>query len=101
MWVVIPVRPAHLAELIGRPECAASLRRSHPNFRLVTKASVGEADSVLHRTDPAKISEGVIAFPFPGHTQGSVLFLADERYCFNRHREISESQVRLSSHENP
>jgi glyoxylase-like metal-dependent hydrolase (beta-lactamase superfamily II) len=38
---------------------------------------------VLRGTDPAAITEGVIALPFPGHTRGSVLYLADERYCFS------------------
>ena len=42
-----------------------------------------DADRVLRGTDPAQIAEGVIAFPFPGHTRGSMLFLADERYCFS------------------
>ncbi|RLU79700.1 MBL fold metallo-hydrolase [Streptomyces griseocarneus] len=42
-----------------------------------------DADRVLRGTDPAQIAEGVVAIPFPGHTRGSVLFLADERYCFS------------------
>ncbi|MCQ0024253.1 MBL fold metallo-hydrolase [Streptomyces somaliensis DSM 40738] len=42
-----------------------------------------DADRVLRGDDPAQIAEGVVAFPFPGHTRGSVLFLADERYCFS------------------
>jgi glyoxylase-like metal-dependent hydrolase (beta-lactamase superfamily II) len=42
-----------------------------------------DADRVLRGTDPAEIAEGVIAHPLPGHTRGSVLFLADERYCFS------------------
>ncbi|AOR36493.1 MBL fold metallo-hydrolase [Streptomyces fodineus] len=42
-----------------------------------------DADRVLRGTDPVEIAEGVIAHPLPGHTQGSVLFLADERYCFS------------------
>ncbi|MEW1866044.1 MBL fold metallo-hydrolase [Streptomyces sp. NPDC088194] len=42
-----------------------------------------DADRVLRGTDPAQIAEGVVAFPLPGHTRGSVLFLADERYCFS------------------
>jgi glyoxylase-like metal-dependent hydrolase (beta-lactamase superfamily II) len=42
-----------------------------------------DADCVLRGTDPAAIAEGVIALPFPGHTRGSVLYLADERYCFS------------------
>ncbi|MFF4114974.1 MBL fold metallo-hydrolase [Streptomyces sp. NPDC001714] len=42
-----------------------------------------DADRVLHGTEPAEISDGVLALPFPGHTRGSVLYLADERYCFS------------------
>lgn len=42
-----------------------------------------DADRVLRGTDPVQIAEGVTAFPLPGHTEGSVLFLADERYCFS------------------
>ncbi|MGJ5749114.1 glyoxylase-like metal-dependent hydrolase (beta-lactamase superfamily II) [Streptomyces puniciscabiei] len=42
-----------------------------------------DADRVLHGTDPVQIAEGVIAQPLPGHTRGSVLFLADDRYCFS------------------
>ncbi|MEV5876316.1 ferredoxin [Streptomyces sp. NPDC052101] len=42
-----------------------------------------DADHVLRGTDPAEIAEGVIAYPLPGHTLGSVLYVADERYCFS------------------
>ncbi|EST19240.1 MBL fold metallo-hydrolase [Streptomyces roseochromogenus] len=42
-----------------------------------------DADHVLRGTDPAEIADGVIAYPLPGHTQGSVLYVADERYCFS------------------
>ncbi|WP_327293769.1 MULTISPECIES: MBL fold metallo-hydrolase [unclassified Streptomyces] len=42
-----------------------------------------DADNVLRGTDPVQIAEGVLALPCPGHTPGSVLFLADERYCFS------------------
>ncbi|MWA16080.1 MBL fold metallo-hydrolase [Streptomyces sp. BA2] len=42
-----------------------------------------DADCVLRGTDPVEIAGGVTAFPLPGHTRGSVLYLADERYCFS------------------
>ncbi|MEU5952408.1 MBL fold metallo-hydrolase [Streptomyces sp. NPDC047525] len=42
-----------------------------------------EADCVLRGTEPAEIAGGVVAFPLPGHTRGSVLYLADQRYCFS------------------
>ncbi|MGW1051367.1 MBL fold metallo-hydrolase [Streptomyces sp. NPDC001118] len=45
--------------------------------------AVPDADHVLHGTDPAEIADGVIAHPLPGHTQGSVLYVVDERYCFS------------------
>ncbi len=42
-----------------------------------------DADRVLRGTGPTEIAEGVTAHPLPGHTRGSVLYLADERYCFS------------------
>jgi glyoxylase-like metal-dependent hydrolase (beta-lactamase superfamily II) len=42
-----------------------------------------EADSVLRGTEPTQIAEGVTAHPLPGHTEGSVLYLADDTYCFS------------------
>ncbi len=41
-----------------------------------------DADHVLRGTDTVEIVDGVLAHPFPGHTKGSVLYVADERYCF-------------------
>lgn len=42
-----------------------------------------DADHVLRGADPVEIGEGVTAHPLPGHTRGSVLYTADERYCFS------------------
>ncbi|MDF3301981.1 MBL fold metallo-hydrolase [Streptomyces tropicalis] len=42
-----------------------------------------DADRVLRGTGPAPIADGVTAFPLPGHTRGSVVYQADERYCFS------------------
>ncbi|MFJ9418498.1 MBL fold metallo-hydrolase [Streptomyces sp. NPDC101227] len=42
-----------------------------------------DADRVLRGTEAVEIAEGVRAVPLPGHTEGSVLYLADERYCFS------------------
>ncbi|WP_046731487.1 4Fe-4S domain-containing protein [Streptomyces humi] len=42
-----------------------------------------DADRVLRGTAPAEIADGVLALPFAGHTRGSVLYLADDRYCFS------------------
>ncbi len=42
-----------------------------------------DADHVIHGLDPMEIGEGVTAHPLPGHTRGSVLYLADDRYCFS------------------
>ncbi|MBR7676478.1 MBL fold metallo-hydrolase [Streptomyces daliensis] len=42
-----------------------------------------DADQVLRGTDPVRIAAGVTAYPLPGHTRGSVLYVADERYCFS------------------
>ncbi|MFI6345573.1 MBL fold metallo-hydrolase [Streptomyces sp. NPDC050560] len=41
-----------------------------------------DADRVLRGTDEVGIAPGVTAYPLPGHTRGSVLYLADDRYCF-------------------
>ncbi|SEM26576.1 MBL fold metallo-hydrolase [Streptacidiphilus jiangxiensis] len=41
-----------------------------------------DADQVIRGVEPVEIGEGVTAHPLPGHTRGSVLFLADDRYCF-------------------
>ncbi|MFH8345644.1 MBL fold metallo-hydrolase [Streptomyces sp. NPDC018045] len=45
--------------------------------------SVPDADHVLRGTRPTEIAGGVLAHPLPGHTEGSVLYVADERYCFS------------------
>ncbi|MEU5308398.1 MBL fold metallo-hydrolase [Streptomyces sp. NPDC021562] len=42
-----------------------------------------DADRVLRGTAPTGIADGVLALPLPGHTRGSVLYLADDRYCFS------------------
>lgn len=42
-----------------------------------------DADRILHGADPIEVAEGVIAHPLPGHTEGSVLYVADERHCFS------------------
>ncbi|MEY9873865.1 glyoxylase-like metal-dependent hydrolase (beta-lactamase superfamily II) [Streptacidiphilus sp. MAP12-33] len=41
-----------------------------------------DADQVIRGTDPVEVGEGVTVHPLPGHTRGSVLYLADDRYCF-------------------
>jgi glyoxylase-like metal-dependent hydrolase (beta-lactamase superfamily II) len=46
-------------------------------------AAAPDADRVLRGTEPAQIAEGVVAHPLPGHTRGSVLYLADDTYCFS------------------
>lgn len=46
-------------------------------------AAAPDADEVLRGTGPVEIADGVSAHPLPGHTEGSVLYLADDRYCFS------------------
>ncbi|MDH6576548.1 MBL fold metallo-hydrolase [Kitasatospora sp. MAP5-34] len=46
-------------------------------------AAAPDADRVLRGIEPAEIADGVIVHPLPGHTEGSVLYVADERYCFS------------------
>jgi glyoxylase-like metal-dependent hydrolase (beta-lactamase superfamily II) len=42
-----------------------------------------DADRILRGTEPVEIAPGVSAHPLPGHTEGSVLYLADDSYCFS------------------
>ncbi|TJZ50214.1 MBL fold metallo-hydrolase [Streptomyces piniterrae] len=42
-----------------------------------------QADRILRGTDTVEIADGVLAHPLPGHTRGSVLYVANERYCFS------------------
>ncbi|MEV0598386.1 MBL fold metallo-hydrolase [Streptomyces sp. NPDC050315] len=42
-----------------------------------------DADRVLRGTGTVEIGPGMVAHPLPGHTRGSVLYVADERYCFS------------------
>ncbi|WP_262702613.1 MULTISPECIES: 4Fe-4S domain-containing protein [Streptomyces] len=42
-----------------------------------------DADQVIRGLEPVEIGPGVVAHPLPGHTLGSVLYLADDRYCFS------------------
>ncbi|MEU8784452.1 MBL fold metallo-hydrolase [Streptomyces sp. NPDC048637] len=42
-----------------------------------------DADHLIRGTDPREIGAGVTAYPLPGHTRGSVLYLADGKYCFS------------------
>jgi glyoxylase-like metal-dependent hydrolase (beta-lactamase superfamily II) len=42
-----------------------------------------DADQVMRGTDPVEIADRVTAYPLPGHTEGSVLYLADDLYCFS------------------
>lgn len=46
-------------------------------------AAAPDADRVLRGTEPTTVGPGVTAVPLPGHTLGSVLYLADDRYCFS------------------
>jgi glyoxylase-like metal-dependent hydrolase (beta-lactamase superfamily II) len=42
-----------------------------------------DADRVVTGVEAVTVVEGVTALPFPGHTRGSMLYLADDRYCFS------------------
>ncbi|GHH76298.1 MBL fold metallo-hydrolase [Streptomyces sulfonofaciens] len=42
-----------------------------------------DADQVIRGLEPVEVGEGVTVHPLPGHTRGSVLYLADDRYCFS------------------
>jgi glyoxylase-like metal-dependent hydrolase (beta-lactamase superfamily II) len=47
------------------------------------RAAAPDADQILRGTEPIEIADHVIAHPLPGHTEGSVLYLADDSYCFS------------------
>lgn len=40
------------------------------------------ATDLLRGTDETEIEPGIVGFPVPGHTQGSVLYLVDEKWLF-------------------
>ena len=42
-----------------------------------------DADRVVRGLEPVEVTPGVVVHPLPGHTEGSVLFLVDDRYCFS------------------
>lgn len=42
-----------------------------------------DADRVIRGRAPVEISAGVTVHPLPGHTRGSAVYLADDRYCFS------------------
>ncbi|MFD4699216.1 MBL fold metallo-hydrolase [Streptomyces niveus] len=44
--------------------------------------SLPDADHIIRGREPVEIGPGVIAHPFPGHTEGSTLFIADDTFCF-------------------
>ncbi|MGO4756851.1 MBL fold metallo-hydrolase, partial [Streptomyces sp. 2MCAF27] len=46
-------------------------------------AAAPDADRVLRGVEPVEVADGVVAHPLPGHTEGSVLYVADDRYCFS------------------
>jgi glyoxylase-like metal-dependent hydrolase (beta-lactamase superfamily II) len=41
-----------------------------------------DADRVIRGHDPVEIGPGMVAHPFPGHSPGTTLFIADETFCF-------------------
>ncbi|MGF7235688.1 MAG: 4Fe-4S domain-containing protein [Frankia sp.] len=46
-------------------------------------AAAPDADEILRGTERIEIADGVSAHPLPGHTEGSVLYLADDTSCFS------------------
>lgn len=46
-------------------------------------AAAPDADRVLRGIEPIEIADHVIAHPLAGHTEESVLYVADEMYCFS------------------
>jgi glyoxylase-like metal-dependent hydrolase (beta-lactamase superfamily II) len=57
-----------------------------------------DADQVIRGLDPVEIAPGMVAHPLPGHTEGSVLYVADDTYCFTGDsffwsRELADLEV--------
>jgi glyoxylase-like metal-dependent hydrolase (beta-lactamase superfamily II) len=46
-------------------------------------AAAPSADQVVRGLDPVEVAPGVVVHPLPGHTEGSVLYLVDDQYCFS------------------
>jgi glyoxylase-like metal-dependent hydrolase (beta-lactamase superfamily II)/ferredoxin len=46
-------------------------------------AAAPSADQVVRGLDPVEVAPGVVVHPLPGHTEGSVLYLVDDLYCFS------------------
>jgi glyoxylase-like metal-dependent hydrolase (beta-lactamase superfamily II) len=42
-----------------------------------------DADQILRGTAPIQIADSLTAHPLPGHTKGSVLYVAYDAYCFS------------------
>ena len=42
-----------------------------------------QADQIMRGKEPIEVADGVIAYPLPGHTEGNVVYVADETYCFS------------------
>jgi glyoxylase-like metal-dependent hydrolase (beta-lactamase superfamily II) len=42
-----------------------------------------QADQIMRGTEPIQVADGVIAHPLPGHTEGNVIYVADDTYCFS------------------
>jgi hypothetical protein len=80
-------RPSGTAMMIDTPRWSRELAQRY---------AAPDADQVIRGLEPPRISEGVTAHPLPGHTRGSVLYLADDRYCFSgdRHRLAADEMSR-------
>src|SRR5262249_31743631 len=38
---------------------------------------------LIHGVSPVSLADGVVAFPVPGHTRGSVLYVVDDKWLFS------------------
>ena len=46
------------------------------------RGAAGYADQILTGREPVRIDDGLLAIPVPGHTEGSVVYLYDQRCLF-------------------
>jgi len=74
--------------LLTHRDDVADAERWASHFGARTWIHAADADAAPFATDvfggegPTTVQPGLVAFPVPGHTEGSAVFVLDERFCF-------------------
>jgi len=66
-----------------RTSIAPSGSSSMPGASVARSCIRGGGRPAMASAVDSSVAEGVSALPVPGHTRGSVLYLADDTYCFS------------------